>query len=188
MKSALLTILLFGVAPLGRGDTFDGEFCALLRELGSGKLGAEARKETIPGLEIRARAHDPRLSAPAILLLWAKDVSVEVLWWEKAERSSRALVASLYLATQDEAPDFSAFSGRFRAEEGEQRRAELVFVKDHLSAIASLLTQAEKSLGLTHHRSYERFRATALEASGEPLRCVPDLSSRVTGDGKQATF
>jgi hypothetical protein len=173
----LLAVLLLS-APLSHADTFDGDFCELLRDLGAGKLGAEARKEAAAGLEVRARAHDPRLAAPAILLLWGKDVSFEALWWEKDERLSRALIASLYLTTQEDAPDFSAFSFRFRPEEGEQRRGELSFVKDHLSAIASLLTQAEKNLGLTHHKSYERLRATAREATGEPLRCVPDLQSR----------
>jgi hypothetical protein len=166
-------------SALGRaeGQAWQEDFCLVLRDLASGKLGSAQRKENPATLEVETRTHDPRMAAPASLLLWAKDRPLEALWWEKDERATRTFVLALFLcARRDEGgfPDFPAYVNRFRPEEASERREELAFVSSHRSAIASLLARAEKALGLQHHETYELYRATAAEAQGEPLLCVPD--------------
>jgi hypothetical protein len=181
MRKPLLALLVLVAPALGRaeGPAWQEDLCLLLKDLSSGKLGAVQRKEDLATLEVEARAHAARTAAPASLFLFAKDRPLEALWWEKDERAARAFVLALYLCAHGaERPggvsDFPAFAARFRPEEASERREELAFVGGHLSAIASLLARAEKALGLQHHESYALYRATAAEASGEPLLCVPD--------------
>jgi hypothetical protein len=170
---AALAALAFGLLlPSPAQADWKEDFCLLLKDLG--KTAATLKKDNVAALEIEARAQDPKTAGPAALFLFTKDRPLEALWWEKEDRVSRALIVSLYRATEsDEKTDFAAFARRFRPEEAHDRAEELEFVTGHLSAIAALLARAEKSLGI--HGSYDLLRQKAGEASGEPLLCVPDL-------------
>jgi hypothetical protein len=180
-KARLLGVAFLSASQLlaSPNQSWQEDFCRVLRDLSAGKLGSEQKKAELPLLEVEAQASEPGLASAAALLLFAKDRPLEVLWWQKSERVSRTFVLALYLASHPRvgevgSPDFSQASRRFRSEEAAERLEELSFVRDHLSAIATLLARTMKSLGLQHQKSYEAFESTAAGASGEPLLCVPE--------------
>jgi hypothetical protein len=177
LGATLVLLTAPSLRPAEEAGFWKEDLCTVLRDLP--KTAQEHKKFDLLTLEAEADASDPKLATPGTLLLMAKDHPVEVYWWRKQARVSRAFVAALLLASEPKegapgASTVSVDSRRFRPEEAEARLEEVTFVKDHLSAIASLLAAALKSLGLQHQKAYEAFAETAREAGGEPLACAPD--------------
>ena len=177
-----LCLLLQAVCAGQNIDTNLDEFVSALTALKN-----EAIKENLSDFELLVEKKSATASRTEswgpILRLWATGQRdfIELLWWHKDDRETRAFIVALYWCSHpppsENAPgwpasvaDFSGHAGRFASPEKELRVDETRFVRKHLSAIAKELADVlEKSKSSNATQLAKRYRDVAKKSEGEPL-------------------
>lgn len=151
-------------------------------------LGKATIKESLSDFEsaaakMAAKASRPEDSWPSIVQLWVDQQHdfIELLWWQKDDRETRALIVALYWCSQPPpgedahqwpaaVTDFSRHAGRFASLERELRTDETRFVRKHLSAIANELAGLlQKSKSPNALQLAKRYADVARKSQGAPL-------------------
>jgi len=151
LKAALACAALVFFAPSARAQAaadWRAAFELRLKEL----AGNDHSQPLSPGesygawLSATSKDTEPAEAAEAAFSLWLSDNRdiAEVVWWRQTDRATRALIVAVYTCTTTKAleglPPFGVFAGRFREAEAQERKEEVAFVSEHLSAIAARLT------------------------------------------------
>ncbi len=137
--------------------------------------------EVYDSLGAATKASDVTEAGNPIVNLWlsGETEDVELLWWRQSDRPTRVLAVALFSCIAKEPvagiPPFGAYAERFNEKDAAQRREEIAFVKEHLSAIATILSKM--TLGVERaHLSHDGYAAVAKAQIGSPL--PPATTSR----------
>lgn len=179
MKIILPLILIVAMlASSARAEThpeWQTAFCKALKAAST----ADHSKHLTPGevydsLGAATKASAVTESGNAIVNLWlsGETEDVELLWWRQSDRPSRVLVVALFSCIAKEPvagiPPFGAYAERFNEKDAAQRKEEIAFVKEHLSAIAAVLSKM--TVGVERaHLSHDGYAAVAKAQIGSPL-------------------
>jgi len=183
MKFIIPLILLLTVsAQAETHPEWQTAFCKALKTAAT----ADHSKHLIPGevydsLGAATKASDVTESGNPIVSLWlsGETEDVELLWWRQSDRPTRVLTVALFSCIAKEPvagiPPFATYAEHFNEKDAAQRREEIAFVKEHLSAIAVVLSKM--TLGVERaHLSHDGYAAVAKAQIGSPL--PPATTSR----------
>lgn len=177
----VLLCLMASIAP-GQSTNLD-QFVPALRALQQAKLKDNLSDFSLTVAKMGAKGSGPEHSWASIVELWAAGQHdfIELLWWQKDDRETRAFIVALYWCShpppredaQDwpaSVADFNGHAGRFASPERELRVDETRFVRKHLSAIASELAKVlEKSKSPNAVELAKRYADIARKGEGESL-------------------
>ena len=176
MKFILPLILLLSVAA--RAEThseWQTAFCKALKTASTADHSKHLTpSEVYTSLGVATKASDVTEAGNPIVSLWlsGETEDVELLWWRQSDRPTRVLAVALFTCIAKEPvagiPPFGAYAEHFREKDAEQRREEIAFVKEHLSAIAAVLSKM--TLGVERaHLSHDGYAAVAKAQIGSSL-------------------
>jgi hypothetical protein len=176
--------LLLRAACVGQNvDTNLDEFVPALASLKKAAIKESLSDFELAAAKMAAKASRPEDSWPSIMRLWVAQQRdfVELLWWQKDDRETRAFIVALYWCSHPppledaqhwpaSVADFSGHAGRFASPEKELRVDETRLVRKHLSAIAKELAEVlEKSKASNVAQLAKRYADVARKGEGEPL-------------------
>jgi len=150
-------------------------FCKALKGVGH----TDHTKRLSPGevydsLGLASKAPDPADATNAVVNLWlsGETEDVELVWWRQSDRPTRVLAVALFSCIAKEPvagiPPFEAYADHFREKDAAQRREEVAFVKEHLSAIASELSKLTTGIERAH-LSHDGYATVAKAKIGSSL-------------------
>jgi hypothetical protein len=106
------------------------------------------------------------------LFLSGETENVELVWWRQSDRPTRVLAVALFSCIAADPvsgiPPFEAYADRFTDKDAAQRREEIAFVKEHLSAIAAEFSKLTTGIPRAQ-LSHDGYTSVAKAKIGSPL-------------------
>jgi hypothetical protein len=164
-------------------DTSLDRFGPALRALQKQAIKGNLTAVEIAAAKLAAKASRPEDSWPSILQLWVAEQRdfVELLWWQKDDRETRAFVVALFWCSQPppredvrqwpaSIADFTNHASRFDSTEKSNRIDEARFVRKHLSAVAKELALVlQNSVSSNSGHLLKQYMAVADKGEGDRL-------------------